>query len=45
MGPNGVIVHTKGAIGVKGSLTTSANTAQNSPRSMVNKGMYAKNQP
>ena len=26
MGPNGVIVHTKG-IGLKGSLTTSANTA------------------
>jgi len=42
MGPNGVIVHTKG-IGMKGSLTTSANTAQNSPRITKN-GMYAKNQ-
>jgi len=42
MGPNGVIVHTKG-IGLKGSLTTSANTAQNSPR-LHNKGnMFNKN--
>ena len=44
MGPNGVIVHTKG-IGLKGSLTTSANTAQNSPRVHMNKGnMFNKNQ-
>jgi hypothetical protein len=42
MGPNGIIVHSKG-VGLKGSLTTSANTAQNSPRSMINKGMHAKN--
>lgn len=40
-----MIVHTKGGIGIKGSLTTSANTAQNSPRAMVSKqGMYVKNQ-
>jgi hypothetical protein len=37
MGPNGVIVHTKNGMAVKGSLTTSANTAQNSPRQMLNK--------
>ena len=44
MGPNGVIVHTKG-IGLKGALTTSANTAQNSPRTQLNKGnMFTKNQ-
>lgn len=36
MGPNGVIVHTKNGMGVKaGSLTTSANTAQNSPRQIA----------
>jgi len=44
MGVNGVILHNKGGIGIKGSLTTSANTAQNSPRTMVNKqGIYSKN--
>ena len=37
MGPNGVIVHTKG-INNKGALTTSANTAQNSPRGTAGKG-------
>jgi len=38
-------VHTKGGIGIKGALTTSANTANNSPRAMMSKqGMYSKNQ-
>ena len=44
MGPNGVIVHPKG-IGLKGALTTSANTAQNSPNAGMSKGnMFTKNQ-